>query len=202
MQRWLAAARLTVAFGTGVNGSQANPENARAMKKRRRMKGTRHFPRLAYNAARGLREIVAPVQTMPGAVWDGILQEFEGRCVYCGQGPTKENRGIVPDHVVPATQFGELVIGNVVPACQTCNDSRGNDEWRQYLRARFPNQAEERIEKIESHLLQHNYEAVNPERVLSPAEFKEYNAILADWERVLATASQLYSKVKARRNIK
>lgn len=172
------------------------------MKKRQKMKGTRHFPRLAYNAARGLREIVAPVQTMPDAVWDGILQEFEGRCVYCGQGPTKENRGIVPDHLVPVTQFGELVIGNTVPACQTCNDSRGDDDWRAYLQERFPEQAAERTTMIEAYLSRHAYEPVHPERVLMPDELAAYNAILADWERVLATASQLYSKVKARRGIK
>ncbi len=172
------------------------------MTKRRKTKGTRHFPRLAYNAARGLREIVAPVQTMPGEVWDAILQEFQGRCVYCGQGPTKENRGIVPDHVVPATDFGELVIGNTVPACQTCNDARGNDDWREFLSRRFPSQAEDRIAMIEYHLSQNPYNAVTPDRILTAEELESYNTILADWERVLATASRLYSTVKARRDIK
>ena len=168
----------------------------------KRNKGTRHFPRLAYNAGRGLREIVAPVQTMQGDVWDAILQEFEGCCVYCGHGPTRENRGIVPDHVVPATSFGELVIGNTVPACQTCNDARGNSDWRAFLTTRLPMEAEARIAKIESHLSQHPYNAVTPDQVLTAEELTSYNTILADWERVLATASQLYSTVKARRGIK
>jgi hypothetical protein len=166
------------------------------------MKGTRHFPRLAYNVGRGLREIVAPIQTMPDAVWYNILQEFEGRCVYCEQGPTRENRGIVPDHLVPVTQFGELVLGNTVPACQRCNDSRRDEDWRAYLRARFPEQAERRTVRIEAHLARHTYEAVHPERGLSADELAAYNALLSDWERVLITATQLYPKVKARRGIK
>src|ERR1700752_1895750 len=105
------------------------------------MPGTRHFDRMQYNVARGLREIVAPRQTMHKAQWEQIKEEFGGRCVFCGEEGTKENRGIVPDHLVPVTRFGELVLGNVVPACQACNDSRGEKDWRPFLRQRFTGDA-------------------------------------------------------------
>jgi hypothetical protein len=164
-----------------------------------RVKGTKHFPRLSYNVSRGLREIVAPLQTMSDRDWNNLLQEFHGCCVFCGEGATRENRGIVPDHLVPVTEHGELVLGNVVPACQRCNDSRGNGDWRAYLRVRFPNVADQRISAIEAHLEDHPYEPVRPEEILDQGELEEYRAILTSWDSLLANAKDLYSKVKTRR---
>jgi hypothetical protein len=165
-------------------------------------KGTKHFPRLSYNVARGLREIVAPIQTMPSASWDQLLEEFHGCCAFCGEGATRENRGIVPDHLIPVTDHGELVLGNVVPACQKCNDSRGNGDWRQYLQDRYPENSAQRISAIEQYLSRHPYEAVHPEAILNSDELKEYQSILDNWEVILEEAKDLYKKVKERRGIK
>jgi len=166
------------------------------------MKGTKHFPRLNYNVSRGLREIVAPIQTMSDRDWDTLLQEFDIRCAFCGEGATRENRGIVPDHLVPVTDHGELVLGNVVPACQTCNDSRGNRDWREYLRERFPDAANQRIAAIEAYLSQNPYEPVHPDAILNSDELSEYREILAEWEKIQETANSLYQKVKTRRGIR
>ncbi|WP_146002096.1 HNH endonuclease [Cupriavidus pauculus] len=123
---------------------------------------------MQYNVARGLREIVAPRQTTPSGEWARIKAEF-GHCgVYCGSAASDSNRGVVPDHLIPVTQFGELVAGNTVPACQTCNDSRGDRAWRDFLRASFPDKAQARIEKLEAHLVAHPYEAISPATALSP----------------------------------
>jgi hypothetical protein len=106
------------------------------------MPGTKHIGRMQYNVARGLREIVAPRQTMSTVQWKQLLEEFGGLCIFCGSADTAENRGIVPDHLIPVIRFGELILGNTVPACQTCNDSRGEKDWLPFLRSRFPGDVE------------------------------------------------------------
>ncbi len=157
---------------------------------------------MSYNVSRGLREIVAPVQTMSNRDWNRLLEEFHGCCVFCGEGPTAENRGIVPDHLIPATGHGELVIGNVVPACQRCNDSRGNYDWHGYITEKFSDSASEQISAIEAHLAANPYNPVHPEVILDVNELAEYQGILKDWEALLGNANDLYSKVKMRRGIK
>jgi len=89
------------------------------------MSGTQHFSRMNYHVRRGLREIVAPSHKIGKAHWAAIPEEFNHACAYCGVRGSAENRGIVADHLIAVTEYGELVAGNTVPACQSCNDSRG-----------------------------------------------------------------------------
>jgi hypothetical protein len=163
------------------------------------MPGTNHFGRMQYHVARGLREIVAPRQTMSKAQWQAVLEEFGGLCIFCGHAGTEENRGIVPDHLVPVTRFGELVIGNTVPACQSCNDSRGEKEWRPFLRATFPGDAEAQILRVESHLSKFDYKPVSLEAALSASERKSYSALLKQWKVMLDKARRLKNSAEKRR---
>lgn len=164
------------------------------------MPGTKHFTRMQYNVSRGLREIIAPRQTMSKADWARVLQEFGSMCIFCGSEGTAENRGIVPDHLIPVTQFGELVLGNTVPACQTCNDSRGEKAWRPFLRTRFPGDAETQIASVERHLAKHHYHPASLESALSAEEREAYLALVQEWDAMLAKAKALHSAAERRRN--
>lgn len=163
------------------------------------MPGTKHFTRMQYNVSRGLREIIAPRQTMPRKEWLRVLHEFGGMCIFCGSEGTAENRGIVPDHLIPVTQFGELVLGNTVPACQTCNDSRGERAWRPFLRLAFPGDAETQIARVEGHLAEHNYHPASLETALSVEERAAYLALVQEWELMLVKAKALYGAAEKRR---
>jgi NMD protein affecting ribosome stability and mRNA decay len=165
------------------------------------MPGTKHFGRMQYNVARGLREIVAPRQTMSRAQWEAVLEEFGRICIFCGSPSNEKNRGIVPDHLVPVTRFGELVMGNTVPACQTCNDSRGEKEWRPFLRQTFTGDAETQIRRVETHLAKFNYHPVSLEDALSPSERKSYLALLEEWEAMLEKAKHLRDSAAKRRRL-
>jgi len=136
---------------------------------------------------------------MRKAQWEQIKQEFGGQCIFCGQSGTKENRGIVPDHLIPVTRFGELVVGNTVPACQTCNDSRGEGDWRPFLRERFPADAEAQIARIEEYLARHPYHPPSPEEALSAGELKDYRALRDEWDSMLERARRLQASVEKRR---
>jgi hypothetical protein len=162
------------------------------------MAGTQHFHRIRYNVRRGLREIIASRQTLPETEWAAILHVFQSECAYCGQPGTFENRGIVADHLVPAHQFGELVGGNVLPACQHCNDTRGRDDWRTFVRKKFPGDVDAQIRRIDDFLVHHSYQPRSPEEVLRPDELAEYRRLLADFEKWLRRAKVLRRTVATR----
>lgn len=53
-------------------------------------------------------------------------------CLYCGS-----TKNISADHVIPVAKGGTHSIGNLVPACQSCNSSKGArtiTEWKQIKR--------------------------------------------------------------------
>ncbi len=159
------------------------------------MPGTSHFSRMGYNVSRGLREIIAPRQTMNQATWRGILERFGRRCVFCGEKGTEKNRGIVPDHLVLVTAFGELVPGNVVPACQRCNDSRGDGDWREFLDQNYHEHAEHHIQTIEAYLTDNPYEVASLEK-LAKDDQTAYADLLADWDKLLERAKNLRERVQ------
>lgn len=55
----------------------------------------------------------------------------DGLCAYCGTRPER----LTADHVVPLARGGSNDIANIVPACLSCNASKGAktaDEFREY----------------------------------------------------------------------
>ena len=63
------------------------------------------------------------------AVSTGFLKRLHAQpCIYCGS-----TKNIEADHVVPLARGGQHSIGNLVPACRTCNASKRDRfimEWR------------------------------------------------------------------------
>ena len=82
----------------------------------------------------------AGIFTVSSRDWAGICTRFNNRCFYC------ESEGVMTmDHVVPVSRGGRHSIGNLVPACKTCNSSKRDRtimEWR--LKLPSPRQRSER----------------------------------------------------------
>jgi 5-methylcytosine-specific restriction endonuclease McrA len=57
--------------------------------------------------------------------WNDIRRFYNYRCVYCG-----ENKLLTQDHIVPVSKGGEHTASNIVPACRSCNSSKGNRELK------------------------------------------------------------------------
>lgn len=53
--------------------------------------------------------------------WHQICVVFDFRCAYC-----KQRKPLEQDHVTAITKGGSHTKGNVVPACKSCNASKGN----------------------------------------------------------------------------
>lgn len=67
--------------------------------------------------------------------WASVLRQYRGCCAYCQtDGP------MTMDHVIPLSRGGRHTVGNVVPACGSCNSSKFNRllvEWRQFRQRRL-----------------------------------------------------------------
>lgn len=86
---------------------QNNPDKVRAIASRRRVRKLNAFE---------------DGSVTPEAV-QAVFESFGCRCAYCGSdGPLQE------EHVVPVSKGGPHIIENIVPACQSCNASKGDAE--------------------------------------------------------------------------
>jgi 5-methylcytosine-specific restriction endonuclease McrA len=78
--------------------------------------------------------------------WDKCKNDFGNKCSYCG----KEVK-LTQDHFIPLSKDGEYTKNNIVPACGSCNPSKGNrDFFDWYPKQKF--YSEQRENKILSYL--------------------------------------------------
>lgn len=64
--------------------------------------------------------------------WRAVIAMHDGCCVYCG-----ERARMTMDHIVPLSRGGEHSLSNLVPACGSCNSSKGAKLLHEWLRERF-----------------------------------------------------------------
>lgn len=68
--------------------------------------------------------------------WAAIKAAWGG-CAYCGAG-----EGVLQkDCVLPLSRGGRYTVENVVPACRSCNASKGNEEVTHWLRRKRMDEA-------------------------------------------------------------
>lgn len=78
--------------------------------------------------------------------WKETVIFFGGECCYCGRTMRKGER-LTRDHLEPVSEGGTSTQDNIVPACSSCNSSKGASEWREwYMKQPFFSQ--ERMNKI------------------------------------------------------
>src|SRR6185312_7389571 len=67
------------------------------------------------------------LSTLTVEQWEDTKIYFNNRCCYCGS-----DEKLTQDHFVPLSKNGEYTYGNIVPACISCNVSKGDrlfHEW-------------------------------------------------------------------------
>lgn len=83
------------------------------------------------------------------AQWEDVIADFGHMCAYCGgDGP------LVMEHVVPINReaLGEHRLGNLVPACRSCNARKADLDFRTFL-----SDDHARIAAIDAHMTKHEY---------------------------------------------
>lgn len=96
-----------------------NPESVRANHQRRRARWS-----------------AVPVNDLTSDQWKEKLSGYGGLCHWCGH---ETGEGVHMDHVIPISRGGSHTICNVVPSCQSCNQSKGAmlpEEWLSKLESR------------------------------------------------------------------
>jgi 5-methylcytosine-specific restriction endonuclease McrA len=68
------------------------------------------------------RKRAATIEPFTDKDWLLVVQASGHRCVYCG----RRMKRLTQDHVIPISRGGTHSLGNVVPACMTCNRKKGN----------------------------------------------------------------------------
>ena len=78
--------------------------------------------------------------------WKECVIFFGGVCAYCGGTPRKGQR-LTRDHLEPVSVGGRTIQSNIVPACASCNSSKGAEEFKQwYMKQPFFSQ--DRLNRI------------------------------------------------------
>jgi hypothetical protein len=127
--------------------------------------------------------------------------KFFGGCAFCG-----EEAAIRNDHLIPVMQYGDFVPHNVVPACQKCDDSKGQKEYHEWMRnSNSPKslrrrhhfskqQIEQRIKKIEK--WQSGYKA-RTEKELFGSYYGRYKEIMKEMNDLCNEANELLNNVRS-----
>ena len=120
------------------------------------------------------------------ADWESVKNDdFGGACAYCEVVGKTEL-----DHATPINRIhlGEHRLGNLAPACATCNGQKSNQQYVAYLSRKHrgdPGRARTLINSLETHAARHGYQPIEAPERISPileearAKLKE----LADFYR-------------------
>lgn len=97
--------------------------------------------------------------TLTEKQWHETLREFDYSCAYCGRKSESEDiskvMGILQkDHLVPVVAGGGLEKWNVVPACLSCNASKGDKHFLDWY-IKQPTFSAERLTKITEFVRKH-----------------------------------------------
>ncbi len=63
-----------------------------------------------------------------------LCEKYNWRCAYCGKNLTAKT--VTKDHVIPISRGGTDVIGNIVPACLSCNAAKQARTGEEFLGTR------------------------------------------------------------------
>ena len=70
------------------------------------------------------------VKLCPGVV-DARFADFDNQCAFCGS-----SNQLIVEHFIPRSKGGPHAIGNILPACYSCNMSKFNHDPEKWYRSR------------------------------------------------------------------
>ncbi|CAK2030914.1 HNH endonuclease [Vibrio crassostreae] len=116
--------------------------------------------------------------------WLATKAYFMYECVYCG-----EAKDLVIEHAIPINKqyLGEHRLGNLVPSCKECNNSKASQDFKEFL-----GEDNERIKFIEDYMDSKNYYPLeNNEQVQMILEMA-YREVGAVAERYITIINELF----------
>ena len=84
-----------------------------------------------------LQNLIAMQSAQAKKLWRKAIKEANNyECIYCGA--KHHEHDLTIDHVHPRTMGGTNITSNCVPACRSCNQSKGSQHWIEWFRDNFP----------------------------------------------------------------
>ena len=84
-----------------------------------------------------LQYLIAMTSKDAKKLWRKAIKEANNyECIYCGE--KHHEHDLTIDHVHPRTMGGTNITSNCVPACRSCNQSKGSQDWIEWFRNSFP----------------------------------------------------------------
>lgn len=132
-------------------------------------------------------------------VYEFFQKDGEMRCVYCGSNEVSRW-----DHLVSINDGGETVVGNMVPACQKCDDSKRNMNYEEWMKSAVPGSPksrnvfdiDKRIEKIQQYMDEYHYVPKNFIEKLSNEGQEEFKKLKRDIEHLDNKVKEFIEKYK------
>ena len=81
------------------------------------------------NNARRRARISASNTSFTSLEFRVLCDAYENVCVYCG-----EKASLGPDHIIPLAKGGNNNIENILPACRSCNCSKGMRDFEEFVK--------------------------------------------------------------------
>lgn len=155
-----------------------------------KMKERKVFSSLENQVKRGMNKIFTEFN-LSKKEWETIKSKFHNKCAYCG----KKNTKLVKEHVYSATAGGDYSIGNIIPACSSCNARKKNQQWDKWLKKEYPLKYSSKAKKIRDHMRFHKFKFTPQQNRMTKSQFKEYNNIVGDWQLLLERMKGLRLKI-------
>lgn len=103
----------------------------------------------------------------------------EPTCVFCG-GPVERW-----DHLVPVSEGGDTVIGNMVPACAKCDDSKRHILFADWMKCGVPGSptsrgvgdVDTRLARIGEYVAKYDYQPLKPAERLNPEQRRQFEEL-------------------------
>jgi len=99
-----------------------------------------------------LHNLITMTSSEATRLWRRALKESFGKtCVYCGE--SYELHELTIDHVKPRSNGGETITTNCVCACAKCNQSKGSEDWQEFMWRSFG------INRLREHIIKEHTNA-------------------------------------------
>jgi len=125
-----------------------------------------------------------------------VIEFFDGvlACVYCGSSEVTRW-----DHLTPIRAGGETVLGNMVPACSSCDDSKAQGVFETWMLGSAPRSPaslgvtdiEQRISKLLAYRTAFGYTVTPEEHRLTAEELRDLAALRAGLQKLREDADDL-----------
>ncbi len=149
----------------------------------------------SYISQRALREGLGRREFGP-AEMEQVVQWFsevaseskeDPRCAYCGDANPRRW-----DHLVSVRDDGETVLGNMVLACQPCDDSKGKHPFKEWMlgsspkspQSRRKSDVDERIRRLDAYMKAFEYHPIPLEKRLELPERAMLIKIRAELDKI------------------